>query len=86
MSKVILLMKMSNSNNENKKINIHNYLVSQAVDVEKIGQAKKSSDFDELIKAEEKLEKRSNITKNIKDSQVRRAVAALRLKNPFKGC
>ncbi len=61
------------------------YLVTQAVDTKSIDQEQKTSDLEQLEKAEEKSNYRSNIAKSIKNPQVSRAATALQLKNPFKG-
>lgn len=61
------------------------YLVTQAVDTETILDDKKISDLEQLEKAEEKSNYRSNIAKSIKNPQISRAVTSLQLKNPFKG-
>jgi hypothetical protein len=75
---------MSNKNNEST-INASDYLVTEAVDTRRLGQEKLSSDLDILNKAEEKKNYKTNITKGITNPKIKRAVSALRLKNPFKG-
>lgn len=71
-------------NNQNT-VNISNYLVTQAVDTKSLPVEKLSSDLEQLSKAEEKSTYKANITKGIPNPQVRRAVSALKLANPFKG-
>lgn len=61
------------------------YLVTQAVDTQLLTEELKHSDLDQLLKAEEKSNYRSNIAKSIKNPQISRAASALQLKNPFKG-
>lgn len=61
------------------------YLVTQAVDTSSISTDKLSSDLEQLTKAEEKSTYKANIAKGIANPQVRRAVSALKLSNPFKG-
>ena len=61
------------------------YLVTQAVDTKSLAQDQKMSDLEQLEKAEEKSNYKSNIAKSIKNPQVSRAATALQLKNPFKG-
>ena len=78
-------MKMDNQNNIQDTINFSDYLVTQAVDTKGLPQDKLSSDLDQLNKAEEKSTYKTNITKGITNPQVKRAVSALRLANPFKG-
>lgn len=73
---------------QNKQFNIvneNNYLVTKKVEVESISTNKLTSDLDQLIKAEEKTNYKTNIAKGVKDPLVYRAMSALRLANPFKG-
>lgn len=73
---------------KNKQFNIvneNNYLVTKKVEVESISTNKLTSDLDQLIKAEEKTNYKTNIAKGVKDPLVYRAMSALRLANPFKG-
>ena len=66
-------------------IHEENYLVTQAVDTQSLSDDLKNADLNQLLKAEEKSNYRSNIAKSIKNPQISRAVSALQLKNPFKG-
>lgn len=61
------------------------YLVTKAVDTNTLPKDILSSDFEQLTKAEEKSNYRSNIAKSIRNPQISRAVSALKLRNPFKG-
>lgn len=61
------------------------YLVTQAVDTDSIIPEQKTSDLEQLEKAEEKSNYKTNIAKSIKNPQISRAVSSLQLKNPFKG-
>lgn len=61
------------------------YLVTQAVDPNTIEKAQKTSDLEQINKAERKSQYKSNIAKSIKNPEVSRAASALQLKNPFKG-
>lgn len=76
---------MDNNNNQQSNIGPPIYLVTQAVDTESIDTSKKSSDLDLLKKAEKKSTYKANIAKGIKNPQIKRAVSALKLVNPFKG-
>jgi hypothetical protein len=70
---------------EPEKIQEELYLVTQAVDTKSLTEEAKSSDLEQLLKAEEKSNYRSNIAKSVKNPQISRAISALQLKNPFKG-
>jgi len=83
--KVIHQKKMEESNNTQNTINLSDYLVTQAVDTKTLSQDKLSSDLEQLSKAEEKSTYKANIAKGIANPQVRRAVSALKLANPFRG-
>lgn len=76
---------MAQENNNNPNGNFSNYLVTEAVNVKNIDDTKLSSDLDDLHKAEEKKQKKVDISKGIRNPQVKRAVSALKLTNPFKG-
>jgi hypothetical protein len=76
---------MNKKNESQNKINMSDYLVTQAVDTSSISTDKLSSDLEQLTKAEEKSTYKANIAKGIANPQVRRAVSALKLSNPFKG-
>jgi hypothetical protein len=73
------------SKNTEETINVSDYLVTEAVDTKSLDQEKLSSDLDILNKAEEKKDYKTNIAKGIENPKLKRAVAGLRLKNPFKG-
>jgi hypothetical protein len=75
----------NNQNTNGNTINISNYLVTQAVDTNSLAQDKLLSDLEQLSKAEEKSTYKADIAKNIRNPQVKRAVSALKLANPFKG-
>jgi len=70
---------------DSEPINEEIYLVTQAVDTQTLSDEFKNSDLNQLLKAEEKSNYRSNISKSIKNPQISRAASALQLKNPFKG-
>ena len=76
---------MENQINNQNTINLADYLVTQAVDPNTINKEKLTSDLEQLSKAEEKTVYKINIAKGIKNPQIRRAVSALKLSNPFKG-
>lgn len=75
----------NNQSTSDNTINISNYSVTQAVDTNSLAQDKLLSDLDQLSKAEEKSTYKADIAKNIRNPQVKRAVSALKLANPFKG-
>jgi hypothetical protein len=77
--------KKQTKDEEEKKVPEEIYLVTQAVDTNSLSEDFKSSDLDQLLKAEEKSNHRMNIAKSTKNPQISRAVSALQLKNPFKG-
>ncbi len=70
---------------EGTEVNISNYLVTQSIDTESLGQEKLNSDLSLLTEAEEKREYKADISKNIANPQLKRAVSSLKLSNPFKG-
>lgn len=76
---------MDEQTNNQNTVNISNYLVTQAIDTKSLPEEKLSSDLEQLSKAEEKSTYKANIAKGISNPQVRRAVSALKLANPFKG-
>lgn len=76
---------MEEQTNNQNTVNISNYLVTQAIDTKSLPEEKLSSDLEQLSKAEEKSTYKANIAKGISNPQVRRAVSALKLANPFKG-
>lgn len=76
---------MNNQDTNQNRADTSIYLVTQAVDTSSIGNEKVSSDLDVLKKAEEKSTYKANIVRGIKDPQIKRAVSALKLANPFKG-
>lgn len=61
------------------------YLVTKAIDTTSLPKEVLNTDFELLLKAEEKSNYRSNIAKSIRNPQISRAVSSLQLKNPFKG-
>jgi hypothetical protein len=75
----------NNQSTSDTRINISNYLVTQAVDTKSLAQDKLLSDLEQLSKAEEKSTYKADIAKNIRNPQVKRAVSALILANPLKG-
>ena len=72
-------------NQNTNTINIKDYLVTEIVDTGNIRKEQLLSDLEQLTKAEEKSTYKANIAKDIKNPQIKRAVSALRLSNPFKG-
>ncbi|MGI5898089.1 MAG: hypothetical protein ACOX6Q_02925 [Candidatus Dojkabacteria bacterium] len=76
---------MNNQTNTNNTIKEENYLVTQAVDTNTISVEEKSKALNLLQKAEEKSMYKANIAKGIKEPQIKVAVSALKLSNPFKG-
>lgn len=72
-------------NQNTNTINIKDYLVTEIVDTDNIRKEQLLSDLEQLTKAEEKSTYKANIAKDIKNPQIKRAVSALRLSNPFKG-
>jgi len=86
-------MKINNKQSESQEttptqgeeVSSSNYLVTEAVDPQKLGNEKVESDLSIINEAEEKQAYKADISKGLRDPQVKRAVSALRLKNPFKG-
>ncbi len=78
---------MSNSNiDKNKDVEISNYLVTEAINPQKIDPIQQGMDLSLLSKAEEKKENRPNVLTQERESpKVRKAVSSLRLSNPFRG-
>lgn len=66
-------------------LNEQNYLVTQAVSTASLPQTQVQSDLAALEKAENKSAYRADISRGNTNPQVSRAMAALRLANPFKG-
>ena len=76
----------TNNNNNNLNLLENNpYLVTKGVVTSSLPQQKVLSDLDQLEKAEKKSIYRTNIARGTKNPLVYRAMAALRLSNPFKG-
>lgn len=73
------------SQREGTEINISNYLVTQGVNTENIQQDRLNSDLSLLTEAEEKKDYKADISKDIANPQLKRAVSSLKLSNPFKG-
>ncbi len=73
------------SQREGTEVNISNYLVTQGINTENLGQEKLNSDLSLLTEAEDKREYKADISKNIANPQLKRAVSSLKLSNPFKG-
>lgn len=67
------------------EVNISNYLVTQGINTKDLGQEKLNSDFSLLTEAEEKRQYKADISKNIANPELKRAVSSLKLSNPFKG-
>lgn len=80
-------MKHTNKQNSHQehKIDASNYLVTQGMDPNEVGEDKLKSDLSLLSKAEEKKKHRIDISRGIQDTKVKRAVSSLKLSNPFKG-
>lgn len=80
-------MKKQNNNDEQiqEGINPSNYLVTEAVDPNSLGNEKLQSDISLLTEAEEKRDRKPDISKSIENPHIKRAASALRLANPFKG-
>jgi hypothetical protein len=74
---------MEQSTNNNTKQNP--YLVTTAVNLTAFSADKLENDLAQLEKAERKATYKPNIAKGIEDPQLYRAMASLRLTNPFKG-
>jgi hypothetical protein len=76
---------MKNSNIHDNNVEISKYLVTEAVNPEKIDPIQQGMDLYLLSKAEEKQRDRPTIPKGIENSKVRKAADSLRLSNPFRG-
>ncbi len=76
---------MSNSNTNNNNVEVSNYLVTEAVNPQKIDPIQKGMDLYLLSKAEEKQQNRSTTPRRMESSKVRKAADSLRLSNPFRG-
>lgn len=66
-------------------INESIYLVTKKCDVKNLSKDKRGKDLGALKKAEERTQKRRDITFGKRDSEVTRAMGALSIMNPFKG-
>lgn len=73
------------SQRDGTEINISNYLVTQGINTENIAQEKLKSDLSLITEAEEKRQYKADISKDIGNPQLKRAVSSLKLSNPFKG-
>jgi predicted transcriptional regulator len=78
-------MEQNNSQQNLNLLDEQNYLVTQAIATSSLPQNKVLSDLEEIGKAEKKIAYRVDISKGKRDPQISRAMAALRLANPFKG-
>jgi|GEM_PF-3081392 hypothetical protein len=77
---------MSNNNTDNNEnVEISNYLVTEAINPQKIDPIQQGMDLSLLSKAEEKQQNRPNTPKGRESPKVRKAVSSLRLSNPFRG-
>ena len=72
-------------NNNQPSIDINKYLVTEKFDYKTFSKNKVQTDLEGLKKAEIRSEKRVDITRNMRESAIKRAMSALSLKNPFKG-
>lgn len=72
------------SNDENK-INVKKYLVTQSSDIKSFSKKKILTDLSTIQKAEIRSKKSFDITSDKRASEVTRAMDALKLLNPFKG-
>lgn len=73
------------STNEKPEVNLSNYLITESVNPNSLGEEKLKSDLSLLSEAEEKKEYKADISKGIANPKVKRAVSSLKLSNPFKG-
>ena len=71
--------------NNQTSIDVKKYLVTEKADYKDFGEEKVRSDLENLKKAEIRSQKRVSITRNMRDSAIKRAMNALSLSNPFKG-
>lgn len=71
--------------NQKPEITLTNYLVTESVNPDTIGEEKLKSDLSLLSEAEDKKEYKADITKGIENPKIKRAVSSLKLSNPFKG-
>lgn len=78
-------MKINNSNTNNNNVEDFKYLVTEAVNPQKIDPIQQGMDLYLLSKAEEKQQGRSTTSKGTESSKVRKAAKSLRLSNPFRG-
>jgi len=73
---------------ENKKdigINESIYLVTKKCDVKNLSKDQRNKDLGALKKAEQRSQRRIDITFGKKDSEMTRAMSALSIINPFRG-
>lgn len=79
-------MKMNNSNtNNNEDVEVSNYLVTEAVNPQKIDPIQQGMDLSLLSKAEEKQQNRPTVPRGMESPKIRKAISSLRLSNPFRG-
>jgi hypothetical protein len=71
--------------NQKPEVTLTNYLVTESVNPNNLGEEKLKSDLSLLSEAEDKKEYKADITKGIENPKVKRAVSSLKLSNPFKG-
>ncbi len=76
---------MDNSNNNDIPLNSKTYLVTQKCDIKDLSSTQLQGDLNMLKKAEERSQRRIDITFGKKDNEITRAMSALSLINPFKG-
>lgn len=72
-------------NNNTKSSDIKKYLVTEAIDTDELPKEQLDNDLAFLKKSEERAEYQPDISKEIDDPALSRAMKALRLINPFKG-
>lgn len=64
---------------------IKKYLVTEKSDISTFSKEKINQDLEFIRKAEERSQKKADITMGVKDKKVSRAMSSLSLINPFKG-
>ena len=71
--------------NNQANIDVKKYLVTEKANYQTFGEDKIQNDLENLKKAEIRSQRRVGITRNMRDSEIKRAMNALSLNNPFKG-
>jgi len=71
--------------NQKPNITLTNYLVTESVNPNNFGEEKLKSDLSLLSEAEEKKEYKADISKDIENPKIKRAISSLKLSNPFQG-